>query len=299
VAVLLKKIEQGLIDTNDTDNKLVLLVKIIRLQKHFVLDPENSISLIKKLCMIIFNIEEELFSLVKKAEHHLFRLFPPGEVGKQEKESVENNNTDEPDIDDLLYQSQSLLSRECPDFTRLNFALAIIREYGNEEFLNVVEKFLKHNEATIRYAALECYGKHGGISQISRFIAHVADPDRRVRMLTAILLRKAGFEQVCQVLHKMLESSDPALVTASVFSLSHIATCEEVVELLLSATNERFPTKIRSMAVAALTWHQHPKITRRLEELNNDLDIDICELAAKSLEKNRKKIKKELLRIWQ
>jgi hypothetical protein len=259
MALFLKLIEQEFAGA-DEQTCIYILLKCIRLKKEMVLDQENRSSLMDQIMKISFEGNDELHYMAVKAMENIEKEFP--EINMLPREALLEKLSDSNRIPFELYWALKRLSRQ-----------------GNRDDVPFVMDYLESKNPKLRCAAAECMEAFATIKELPLILPLLIDEDKSVKSAAARALKKLGLIKAIPVLQELVQSKDLNKVQLGLNIICVMQTHDAIVKMLIYLTQARFPKPIRMEAIKNLAKRDYPLILPRLEELAQDLDIDICEVA--------------------
>ncbi len=264
MAILLRKIEQELADASTTSLRWHL-IRILHLNPSMVQDPEHAESLLSALCLAQVRAQDSFFRLIAEARQELENLFIKNPAPALRASLLKDiaSNIEKPA---LLAAS---MFRLCPHSARQDLSLA--------------RHFLRHQDGRVRAASAELFIRSTPIEGLGVILPWICDPLPLVSHHTAFMLSRYPLDVILRTLRSMASAREPGRRRAALMTLSRLEPTPEIDGLMVTISRDP-ATQIRMEAIDILKTRNVEIVKKRLEELKRDLDIDVCEKAARALE---------------
>lgn len=255
------------LNSKDPEVIYLTLIKIFRLPSEAIADESEYLPLHRNLRSICLRSNDMFANLAFSArdamEKYCILRLPK-----------KNENTHNERINIL----QSIHS----DPEQIIQSLTHVSEYGNQSNLELCKPFLNHVNPIIRSAAIEAFHYHATTEHIIDIIHLLNDRNPRVVTFLTRLLQRFGYLEILNTLNVMIDSDHPPLKIVAIKCLARIESSPKAIDLLIKSSKTG-PDKIRFLAIKALSFHVTPESIQTLKNLQNDINIEICEIASTSL----------------
>ena len=175
-------------------------------------------------------------------------------------------------------ECHTILESKMSSTEQIYNALINSSEYEAIEDLKQYQSFLINENPRIRCAALEVYYYHSKITNLKEVVAMLNDSDRLVKKFATRVLNRFGEREVIKCLQEMVDSNEESVKISAIHCLSNLKTSKEIVGMLQKCSLPG-SNKVRSEAIRALINHNCEESIDLLKSLQNDMSIEICEIA--------------------
>lgn len=282
MAINLKKIARDILH-EDADVQSLALTTIVQLSSSSIEDTADLVVLAEQLEKAVALPNEDVVFLARKAQNHVKGLL--SEVGLSPagapagRPAPEAGGAPPPGIDP---ESLRKVLRSPSGDVELATAVSQMIAVGEPPDLELLRPLLKHADARVRSNAAEAVERVAEEKQTAELLAPLmADPNNRVRGTVAKILGRMGMPKISRYLEEMLSSPKVSMRESAVYALSHIRGAD-MVELLCRALRDPYEG-IRLRAVRGLRIHGDSTALEKVRPLMQDVDINVCEEASKTL----------------
>lgn len=277
----LRKVAKDLV-CEDQDIRILALTTVVQLSPGSVGDATELAQLREGLEAATKLEDPDTVFLARKGLNHLATLggAPGGTgVGAAPAAAAQAAAPPPPAADPAA--SRAVLEDPAADAVALASSLATLTRAGAEPGdVDRAAPLLEHEDARVRANAVELVEAVADPSRIVSLLSPLLeDEHHRVRANANKALGQVGHPKVVQTLKAMAGSGNLAAREASVYAMSFLKG-PEIVELLVHCLRDPYEG-VRLRAVKALGRHKDPRSLPALRQAMNDMDIDVCEEAAR------------------
>lgn len=280
----LRKVAKDLV-CEDQDIRILALTTVVQLSPGSIGDPEELVLLRAGLEEATKLGDQDTIFLARKGLNHLAQLDAPAKRGEPVASAASPQDSPAPAAptppppDPVA--ARAVLAEPSSDAVALASALATLTREGAEAGdVDRAAPLLEHEDARVRANAVELVEAVADTSRIVPLLSPLLeDEHHRVRANANKALGQVGHPKVVETLKAMAGSGNLAAREASVYAMSFLKS-PEIVDLLVHCLRDPYEG-VRLRAVKALGRHKDPRSLPALREALNDMDIDVCEEAAR------------------
>lgn len=277
----LRKVAKDLV-CEDQDIRILALTTVVQLSPGSIGNPEELALLREGLEKATALKDQDTVFLARKGLNHLAAMAPDGVPLAPPAEPTSPLPSQPPPAPRPDPSSaRATLGDPGADAVALASALATLAHGGAEaDDLDRAAPLLEHEDARVRANAVELVEALAEPERIVSLLSPLLeDEHHRVRANANKALGQVGHPRVVATLEAMAGSGNLATREASVYAMSFLKG-PEIVELLVRCLRDPYEG-VRLRAVKALGRHKDPRSLPALREALNDMDIDVCEEAAR------------------
>jgi hypothetical protein len=227
--------------------------------------------------------------------------------------------SENPDVSFLAKKAQNSLSMLAPLEPAANTAPTLIEpedefiDFGFEEEVDAVDQFefegtqdqLEHQlknlpanfthyekiiplfqneEPRVVAFALEAYSRFATQSEILQYVTpFLWHENNRIRANAIVIAGALDFSQVQDSLESMMDTTRISMRESAVWAIGELPPNTALKNLLLNALHDPY-RDIRLRAIDILSEYPYEDVINQMKRLSNDMDIEICEKAIKTLQ---------------
>ncbi|MEE2923644.1 MAG: HEAT repeat domain-containing protein [bacterium] len=256
------------LDSADQELVKITLVKLSRITPPLIEDKESYYLVNRSLRDISLSTQQQFIDLAILVRDKLDGIFPLGKFSSLEK----------------LHECLEILGSESSSTDEIYQALITLSEYSQIEDLSRYKSFLMNENPLIRCAVLEVYQYHSKLENLSDIVHMLHDSNFRVKKFATRVLNRFGQRSLINCLQKMIDSNKEEAKISAIHCMANLKTNVEIVKILEKCSLPG-SDKVRSEAIRALGSHNCEETIKLLRYLQNDMSIEICELAHSALNK--------------
>lgn len=255
------------LQSEDKECVYLNLIKLLRMPIWSILDPSNYYLLhrqLRNMCLFYDDgCTDILFSIRDKFDECFTLEFPHQDFNQDYSRIISSSN----------HQPKDLVA-----------ALLEACDFNPNNHIDLCYQFINHESGVVRCAALELYQYNADSQNIQSMIHLLTERNPKVLKFAIRFLERFGLDQVVACLSNMIKSNNSNSKITAIKSLARLETNSKIVSLLSDASEFGLES-IRLLAIKALALHATPDSIQVLRELQNDINIEICETARISIEK--------------